>query len=113
MNEMFVTSIGGKMYAMSINGRKNITDAIVRAFVSAWLTVRNASDQTRGECLADVSLMKYIKNGIQKGTVEERHTEFSEEVYKETGMKSEDWYMITTKYSVGGYSKNEVIFVEG
>ena len=57
--------------------------------------------------------MKYIKNGIQKGTVEERHTEFSEEVYKETGMKSEDWYMITTKYSGGGYSKNEVIFVEG
>ena len=28
MNEMFVTSIGGKMYAMPINGRKNITDDI-------------------------------------------------------------------------------------
>lgn len=111
MKEMFITSIGGKMYLMPANGRKNITDAIVRTFVNAWLTIRNANEQTRGECLADASLLKYIKNRIQKGTVEEKHTVFSPEVQKELGVESEDWYYVSTQNSGGGYSKNEIVWV--
>ena len=110
--DIFCTTFGNKMFIMERNGRKNITEAIVREFIEAWTRSCKAPQTFLEQVLASKPTMEYIKNSIQKGEVEEKHTVFSPEVQKEFGKESEDWYYVSTQNSGGGYSENEIVWVK-
>jgi hypothetical protein len=110
--DVFCTTFGSKMFVMELNGRKNVTEAIVKKFVKTWLEKVKCIPEFYEQVCESKPTMEYIQNSIQKGTIEEKHTVFSPEVQKEFGKESEDWYYVSTQNSGGGYSENEIVWVK-